>query len=108
MGAGDVRGPGEPREPPRCRLCACGMRSCRDRHGVEQIAAHLFPQPVKVSHVMIGDIPSQFDLHGEDATIRPLDDEVDLMTAPLGPEVFDFRLRRLCVDPDTLRDERFE
>jgi len=74
------------------------MRFCGDSYRVEQISAHLVPQPVKVSHVVVGDIHSQLDLHGEDAMIRPLDNEVDLMTASLGPQVFDLRLGCLCVD----------
>ena len=57
---------------------------------------------------MIGDVPAQLDLHGEDTMIRPLDDKIDLMTASLGSQVLDPRLGCLCVDPDALRDQRFE
>ena len=60
-----------------------------------QILTELLAEPVQVGDVVIGHHPPKLDFDRDDALIRSLDDEIDLLPTLSGAEVSDARFDRL-------------
>ena len=56
----------------------------------------------------VGDLRAELDLDGEEASVIPANDQIDLVLTPGGPQVRDGCARSLGVDANTERDERLE
>jgi hypothetical protein len=53
-----------------------------DDEGVEELAANLVLKPQKVLDVLIVYHASELDFGRDNAIVRPLDDQIDLVSAP--------------------------
>jgi hypothetical protein len=89
-------------------LPSVGVGSRRDDDRVQQIATHLVLQPVQVSKVRLGYVPPQLYFQGKYPTICPLENQVNLVAASLGPEMLNFDLRGLSVGPYAEGNQGFE
>jgi hypothetical protein len=87
---------------------AVGVRTGRDDCGIQKVVADLASQPVKVSYIVVTDGPGELYLEGDHPLVWTHDDQVDLVTPVLRSQVTHLRLPRLRIDPDALRDQRFE
>lgn len=80
----------------------------RDDDRVEEICPHPGRQPVEVPQVAQVGGPCELDLERHDPTVAPLDDDVDLVCARMGPEMAGPRPVGLCVDAHREHRQRLE
>jgi hypothetical protein len=87
---------------------AVGVRTGRDYRGIQQVIADLATQPVKCFTSSSLMRSGELHLEGDHPLIWTHDNQIDLVTPVLRPQVTNLRLLRLRIDPDALRDQRLE
>ena len=86
---------------------AVGLQAGGDDDGVQYLVPELCLEPAQVLNIAFGGDLGEFHLDREHPAVS-LDDEVDLVVTPVGPQVADACLRYLRVDPYRLRYQGFE
>src|SRR3954454_10426576 len=89
-------------------LAPVALGSGGDDHRIEQLVSDLLRKPAQVTRVRIADVTRELYLDRDHATIRTLDDQVDLVSAAGRAQVLHRGLGRLGIGAGRERHERLE